>query len=180
MEYFFQKCSWHQFLNMQVYGSTVACLKPKNAYWTLSIAKARKTKIMEFLFQKCSWKLMDTISHTSLVGKFYIHQENNTLFMTKNVNFAFFPWTLLGYSKKTLTYKVDFYSDDLYFNDFTLISVFWFVHFTVAVKLVSLQPYGHKYSSFKTANAFSQPLITNKNSSQPLAATQNLDPASNR
>ena len=49
---------------------------------------------------------MDVISHseTSLLGKFNIHQENNASFMTKNVNFAFFPWTLLGHSKKTLTY----------------------------------------------------------------------------
>ena len=37
-----------------------------------------------------------------LLGKFYIHQEDNVLFMTKKVNFAFFPWTLLGHSKKTL------------------------------------------------------------------------------
>ena len=45
---------------------------------------------------------MDTISHneTSLVTKFYMRQENNAPFMTKNVNFAFFPWTLLGHSKK--------------------------------------------------------------------------------
>ena len=48
---------------------------------------------------------MDAISYTetSLLGKFYIHQENNAPFMTKNVNFAFFPWTLLGHSKKALT-----------------------------------------------------------------------------
>ena len=52
-------------------------------------------------------KAKEKISHseTSLLGKFYIHQENNALFTTKNVNFAFFffPWTLL---KKTLTQKV--------------------------------------------------------------------------
>ena len=42
-------------------------------------------------------------SETSLLGKFYMHQENNAPFMTKNVNFAFFPWTLLGNSEKTLT-----------------------------------------------------------------------------
>ena len=29
-----------------------------------------------------------------------MHQENNAPFMTKNVNFTFFPWTLLGHSKK--------------------------------------------------------------------------------
>ena len=48
---------------------------------------------------------MDTISRsqTSLLEKFYMHQENNVPFMTKNVNFAFLPWTLLGHSKKTLT-----------------------------------------------------------------------------
>ena len=35
---------------------------------------------------------MDTVSHseTSLFGKCYMHQENNTPFMIKNVNFAFF------------------------------------------------------------------------------------------
>ena len=46
---------------------------------------------------------MDTISHseTSLLGRFYMHQENNEPFMTKNVNFAFFAWTILGHSKKT-------------------------------------------------------------------------------
>ena len=51
---------------------------------------------------------MDTNSHseTSLLGKFNMHQENNAPFMTKNVNFAFFPWTLLGHSKKTLTYAI--------------------------------------------------------------------------
>ena len=45
---------------------------------------------------------MGTISHskTSLLGKFYMHQENNAPFLTKNVNYAFFPWTLLGHSNK--------------------------------------------------------------------------------
>ena len=48
---------------------------------------------------------MGTISHseTSLLGKFYTHRENNAPFMTKNVNFIFFPWTPLRDSKKTLT-----------------------------------------------------------------------------
>ena len=154
MEYFFQKCSWHQFLNMQVYVSTVGCLKPKNAYWTLSIAKARKTKIMEFLFQNALVNLwMQFHIQVSLENFTYIKKIIRFSWQKKCKFCIFFPWTLLGHSKKTLTDKVDFYSDDLYFNDFTLISVFWFVHFTVAVKLVSLQPYGHKYSSFKTANA---------------------------
>ena len=45
---------------------------------------------------------MDTIPHseTSLLGNVYMYQENNAPFMTKNVNFAFFQWTLLGHSKK--------------------------------------------------------------------------------
>ena len=45
---------------------------------------------------------MDTISHseTILLGQFYMHHENNALFMTKNVDFAFFLWKLLGHSKK--------------------------------------------------------------------------------
>ena len=45
---------------------------------------------------------MDTISYsgTRVLEIFYMHQENNAPFMTKNVNFAFFPWTLLGHSKK--------------------------------------------------------------------------------
>ena len=45
---------------------------------------------------------MDTISHdeTSSLGKFYMHQENNVPFMTKNVNFALSPWTLLGHSQR--------------------------------------------------------------------------------
>ena len=30
-----------------------------------------------------------------------MHQENNAPFMTKNVNFAFFPWTHLGHSEKS-------------------------------------------------------------------------------
>ena len=44
---------------------------------------------------------MNTISHseTSLLGKVCMHQENNALFMIKNVNFAFFLRTLLGHSK---------------------------------------------------------------------------------
>ena len=35
---------------------------------------------------------MDAISHSeaSLLGKFYMHQENNAPFMTKNVNFTLF------------------------------------------------------------------------------------------
>ena len=47
---------------------------------------------------------MDAISHseTSLLGKFYMHQENNAPFMTKNANFAYFPWTLLGHFKKNI------------------------------------------------------------------------------
>ena len=51
---------------------------------------------------------MDTISHsgTRVLEIFYMHQENNAPFMTKNVNFAFFPWTLLGHSKKTLTNSI--------------------------------------------------------------------------
>ena len=45
---------------------------------------------------------MDMIPHseTSLLGKVYMYQENNAPFLTKNVNFAFFQWTLLGHSKK--------------------------------------------------------------------------------
>ena len=72
-----------------------------------SMFKAKKSLMGPFYKQnlknrKCSWKFMDTISHSkkSLLGKFYIHQENNALFMTKNVNFAFFSWTHLGHSKK--------------------------------------------------------------------------------
>ena len=51
---------------------------------------------------------MDTILHneTSFLGKFYIHQENNAPFMIKNS--IFFPWKLLGLSKKTLTYSIHF------------------------------------------------------------------------
>ena len=47
---------------------------------------------MEFLFLKFSGKFMHIISHseTSLLGKNYMHQENNALFMAANVNFAFF------------------------------------------------------------------------------------------
>ena len=44
--------------------------------------------------------------------------------------------------------------NDFYSNDFTLISVFRFVHLTVAVILVSLQLHGRKCLSFKTANAY--------------------------
>ena len=48
---------------------------------------------------------MHIISHseTSLLGKIYMHQENNALFMATNVNFAFFSWKLLGHSKRTMT-----------------------------------------------------------------------------
>ena len=35
-----------------------------------------------------------------------MHPENNAPFMTKNVNFVFFPWPFLGHSKKTLTNAV--------------------------------------------------------------------------
>ena len=53
-------------------------------------------------------KKTKTISHSdrSLLAKFYMHQENNAPFMKKkNVNFAFFRWTLLGYSKKNTDIK---------------------------------------------------------------------------
>ena len=45
---------------------------------------------------------MDMISHIEicLLGKFYMHLENNALFMTKNVYFEFFPWAYLEHSKK--------------------------------------------------------------------------------
>lgn len=81
----FRKSSWQQFLKIQVSVSTGACLKPKKGSWTLSIDRTRKTEIMEFLFLKCSWKLMDRISHSeaSLLEKFFMHQENNSHFMTK-------------------------------------------------------------------------------------------------
>ena len=48
---------------------------------------------------------MNAIScnETSLIEKFYMYQENNAPFMTKNVNFAFLLWTLLGHSERTLT-----------------------------------------------------------------------------
>ena len=57
------------------------------------------------------------------------------------------------------------------------ISVFGFVQFTVAVKFVSLQPYGRKYPQTR---AFPQLLTVNESSVQPLAALQNLDAAANR
>ena len=46
---------------------------------------------------------MDTISHseTSLLE----HQEIKAPFMTKNVSFAFFPWVLLGHSKKNTDFQ---------------------------------------------------------------------------
>ena len=45
---------------------------------------------------------MDTISNsdTSLLRKFYMHQEKNVPFMIKKVNLTFFPWAHLGHSKK--------------------------------------------------------------------------------
>ena len=41
---------------------------------------------------------MDTISHseTSLLGKFYMRQDNIVPFMTKNINFAFFSMGTFG------------------------------------------------------------------------------------
>ena len=50
---------------------------------------------------------MDTISHseTSLLGKLYMHQENNASFMTKNEDFAFFYGNFWDTLKKTLTYR---------------------------------------------------------------------------
>ena len=41
---------------------------------------------------------MDAISHseTSFLGKVFLHQENDALFMTKNVNFAFFSMGTFG------------------------------------------------------------------------------------
>ena len=57
---------------------------------------------MEFLFLKYPKIFMDTISHSkrNLLGKFYMHQKNNAPLLTKNANFVFFPWTLLGQFKK--------------------------------------------------------------------------------
>ena len=83
-------------------------------------------------------------------------------------------------------YKVNLYSNYLYFNDFSLISIF--EHLIVAVELMSQYPYGRKYLSLKTARcifflwktlAFSQPLNANKYSCQPLAARKNLDSVAN-
>ena len=61
-----------------------------------------------------------------------------------------------------LYYKVDLYLNYLYFNYFTLISVFEFVQtlisvfefvqLTAAVKLMLLQPYDRKYFLRKTRN----------------------------
>ena len=67
-------------------------LKAKKACWVLSSDKTRKTEIMEFHSLKCSRIFMDTNSQSekSLLGNFYMHQENN----------APFPWTLLGHSNK--------------------------------------------------------------------------------
>ena len=51
---------------------------------------------------------MRIISHseTSLLGKIYMHQENNALFMATNVNFAFFSCKLLGHSKKNNDFSI--------------------------------------------------------------------------
>ena len=47
---------------------------------------------MKLSFLKHSVKLMDTTLHceTYLLGKFYMHQENNVPFMTKNKICIFF------------------------------------------------------------------------------------------
>ena len=61
------------------------------------------------------------------------------------------------------------------------ILVFIFLYLTVAVKLVSLQPYGPKYFSIKTGNTFIFPTVNHKkNSFQPLATLQDWEPAENR
>ena len=65
------------------------------------------------------------------------------------------------------------------------ISGFGFLQFTVAIKLVPLQPYDRKNfirksHVFSKTYVFSQPLTANKNSCQPSAAPQNLDPIVNR
>ena len=57
-------------------------------------------------------KSIDTISHseTILIGKYYMHQQNNPRFMTKNVNFSFYQWAPLGYKKNTdLAYLIKCY-----------------------------------------------------------------------
>ena len=63
-------------------------------------------------------KFMDTISHieTSLLRKVYMPQVNNAPFMIKNVNFAFFPWRLLGHSKKITDLTVGFIIFNLFFE----------------------------------------------------------------
>ena len=49
--------------------------------------------------------------------------------------------------------KIDLYSNDLWFDIFNFYFSFKFLHLTVAVKLVPVQPYDRKYFSVKAANA---------------------------
>ena len=67
-------------------------------------------KIMEFLYLKCFWKSVDTIlpGETSLLGKFYMHQENNAPFMAKNVSFVLFSMDTFGTLKKKNTDTLSF------------------------------------------------------------------------
>ena len=48
-------------------------------------------------------------------------------------------------------YKFDLYSNDFYFNDF---SVFGFIQLTVAVEWILLNLYDRKYLSLETASAY--------------------------
>ena len=76
--------------------------------------------------------------------------------------------------------KVDLYFSDLHFNDFTLYFSFRIYSLKVAVKLVSLQPYGRKYLLLKSQTyALFQSFTAYNYSCQALAALQNLDPAEN-
>ena len=54
-------------------------------------------------------------------GNFTCIQKNNAPFMTKNINFAFFPWTLWGHSKKnTDIYAKNVVHDDKYMSPYML------------------------------------------------------------
>ena len=56
---------------------------------------------MEFIFRENLYYILENLwirfpkVRQVFLGNFYMHQENNVAFMTKNVNFTFFLSTLL-------------------------------------------------------------------------------------
>ena len=98
--------------------------------------------IHTFTYQK-------TILHRLLLLVFEIIECLQCILETIICQQASLPQKKINFKKK----KIDLYFNDLWFDIFNFYFSFKFLHLTVAVKLVPVQPYDRKYFSVKAANA---------------------------